>query len=80
MMRCDHCRRELGRHIHRYWRMRFCSSACVDDYRHQLDHETILKIRELDFAEVHDPQKPGGPAIMPRIKPWLGGFVWSLPR
>ena len=48
MMKCDHCRRELGHKIHRYWQMRFCSTACVDAYRRRLDDDTKLKISRLD--------------------------------
>ncbi len=47
-LRCDHCRRELGLHVHRYWHMRFCSLACVTPYQQRLAEETRMKIRRLD--------------------------------
>jgi hypothetical protein len=50
MIKCDHCRHELGHKIHRYWQMRFCSAACVEAYRHRLDDDTRLKISRLDVA------------------------------
>ncbi len=45
---CDHCRGELGRNAECYWRMRFCSTACMSEYQHRLSTETQLKILTLD--------------------------------
>ncbi len=47
-LRCDHCRGELGFRVHRYWHMRFCSSACVAAYQQRLAPETKWKILRLD--------------------------------
>ena len=47
MFRCDHCRRSLGLIVHRYWRMRFCSAACVERYKQRLQTETKAKISHL---------------------------------
>ena len=44
MFRCDHCRRSLGLIVHRYWRMRFCSAACVERYKQRLQTETKANI------------------------------------
>jgi hypothetical protein len=49
-MRCDHCRKPFGLIVHRFWRMRFCSTDCLAAYRRRLGEETIAKIRWLDFA------------------------------
>ncbi len=46
--RCDHCRRNLGLLVHRYWHMRFCSAACMHAYQHRLGEETKAKIFRLD--------------------------------
>jgi hypothetical protein len=54
--------------------MRFCSLACLDGYRHRLDDETRLKIRELDF-EAQNLRE--GQNLK---KPWLGGLIRSLPH
>jgi hypothetical protein len=48
-LRCDHCRRELGLNVQHYWRMRFCSSACMAVYQQRLTKETKEKIRRLDI-------------------------------
>jgi hypothetical protein len=45
---CDHCRGELRSCEHRYWRMRFCSAACVNAYRKRLATHTQQKIYKLD--------------------------------
>jgi hypothetical protein len=50
-LRCDHCRRELGRHPRRCWHMRFCSMACVTAYQRRLAEETRVKIRRLDVIK-----------------------------
>jgi hypothetical protein len=73
MMRCDHCRRQLDRDIHRYWQMRFCSPECLDSYRRRLGDGTRLKIRELD-VEAQNLRE--GQNLK---KPWLGGLIRSLP-
>jgi len=44
---CDFCRGKLGLMVHRYWHMRFCSSACAQGYEQRRD-ETRAKIRGLD--------------------------------
>jgi hypothetical protein len=41
------CRR-LGFDIQHYWRMRFCSSACLTDYQLRLAEKTKEKISRLD--------------------------------
>ena len=45
---CDYCRNELGRHPHLYWRMRFCSLACMSAYQQRLSPQTRQKILRLD--------------------------------
>jgi hypothetical protein len=47
-LRCDHCRRELGFGVHRYWRMQFCPSACMTAYQQRLAPETKAKICRRD--------------------------------
>ena len=49
--RCDHCRRPLGLMVHRYWRMRFCSAACLSAYQHRLHDATRQKIAEIRQAD-----------------------------
>jgi hypothetical protein len=49
-LRCDHCRNELGLDIHRYWRMQFCSGACMTAYQQRLAEITRIKIRNLDLS------------------------------
>ncbi len=49
-IRCDYCRRPVGRSAQRYWQMRFCSSGCVEAYQQRLDEGTKVKIRELALA------------------------------
>ena len=46
-LRCDHCREELGRGVHRYWHMQFCSAACMTAYQRRLAPETKVKISQL---------------------------------
>jgi hypothetical protein len=46
-LRCDHCRREFGASIERYWHMQFCSSACMTAYQQRLAPETKSKIYRL---------------------------------
>jgi hypothetical protein len=50
ILRCDHCREELGRlDIQRYCHMQFCSSACMAAYQQRLAPETKIKICRLDI-------------------------------
>jgi hypothetical protein len=53
-LRCDHCRRELGCGVHRYWGMQFCSSACMTAYQQRLAPETRVKISRLDVLPSED--------------------------
>jgi hypothetical protein len=46
-LRCDHCRGQLGVSVRRYWRMRFCCTACTSEYQQRLSRETQLKILTL---------------------------------
>ena len=51
---CDYCRDELGSFLHLYWRMRFCSLACMTAYQRRLSPQTREKIVMLepnDFFE-----------------------------
>ena len=50
-LRCDHCRRPLGIMVQRYWRMRFCSAACVQAYQHRLNDDTKQKIANIRHAD-----------------------------
>jgi hypothetical protein len=45
---CDHCRGRLKSSVHRYWRMRFCSAACMNAYQQRLSTHTQQKIYEID--------------------------------
>jgi hypothetical protein len=45
-VRCDYCRGKLGLMVHRYWHMRFCSSACAQGYEQRLD-EAKARMRRL---------------------------------
>jgi hypothetical protein len=49
ILRCDHCREELGLDIQRYCHMQFCSSACMAAYQQRLAPETKIKICQLDI-------------------------------
>ncbi len=49
-LRCDHCREELGLSVRRYWRMHFCSSACMTEYQRRLRPETKVKISQLEAS------------------------------
>jgi hypothetical protein len=49
ILRCDHCREELGLDIQRYCHMQFCSSACMAAYQQRLAPETKIKIYQLDI-------------------------------
>lgn len=59
-LRCDHCRRTLGLMVHRYWRMRFCSTACIAAYQRRLHDDTKQKI-----ADIRDPDS--GHREQPRL-------------
>jgi hypothetical protein len=72
MIKCDHCRSDLGRNVQRYWQMRFCSPACVEAYRGRLEDGTRTKIQQLDFVTAATPRKPD--------MPWLAGLIQRLPR
>jgi hypothetical protein len=65
-VRCDYCRGKLGLMVHRYWQMRFCSSACAQDYEQRLD-ETKARMRRLDYSADKDAAAmaglPGSPTI-----------------
>jgi hypothetical protein len=50
IVRCDHCREELGLGIHFYWHMQFCSSACMTAYQRRLAPETKVKISQLEAS------------------------------
>jgi hypothetical protein len=45
---CDHCRGKLRFGVHRYWRMRFCSAACMNAFQKRLSQDTQQKIYEID--------------------------------
>ena len=47
-IKCDYCRGSLGLNAHRYWRMRYCSAACVAAYQRRLNEGTVGKIRRLE--------------------------------
>jgi hypothetical protein len=49
-IRCDHCRGPFGLVVHRYFRMRFCSSNCLKTYQRRLDKLTRVKIERLDLS------------------------------
>lgn len=48
-MRCDHCRAPLGPKVHRYWQMRYCSTACASAYQGRVETATAEKIRCLEY-------------------------------
>jgi hypothetical protein len=51
---CDYCRNELGPSPHLYWRMRFCSLACMSAYQQRLfpqTREKILMLEPNDFFQ-----------------------------
>ena len=45
---CDNCRGKLSVRVHRYWRMRFCSAACMNEYQRRLSPDTRQKIYKID--------------------------------
>ena len=49
-IRCDHCRKPFGLVLHRYFRMRFCSSLRLKAYQQRLDKLTRVKIERLDLS------------------------------
>jgi hypothetical protein len=72
-LRCDHCRRELDFGVHRYWRMQFCSSACMTAYQQRLAPETKVKICRLDVPS--EDQISGSNLPQPHVSwPALWGF------
>jgi hypothetical protein len=64
-VRCDYCCGKLGLMVHRYWHMRFCSSACTQSYERRLD-ETKARMRRL-FGRGEDASaingRPGASAV-----------------
>ncbi len=48
LLSCDHCRGKLKSSVHHYWRMRFCSAACMSAYQQRLSTQTQRKIYEID--------------------------------
>ena len=51
---CDYCRNERGPSPHLYWRMRFCSLACMSAYQQRLfpqTREKILMLEPNDFFQ-----------------------------
>lgn len=58
-IRCDYCRGKFGLIVHRYWHMRFCSTACTQAYQQRLLDETKAKIRDLADAAVAKPAPLG---------------------
>ncbi len=49
-LRCDHCRGKLRFGGPCYWRMRFCSTACMSAYQQRLAPETQEKVVALDIS------------------------------
>ena len=75
-LRCDHCRGELGLGVHRYWRMQFCSAACMAAYQQRLAPETKVKICRLDVPS--EDQISGCNLPQPRVSwPTLWGFDFT---
>ena len=73
LLRCNHCRGELGLGIHRYWHMQFCSSTCMAAYQQRLAPETKEKICRLDVPS--EDQTSGSNLPQPRVSwPALWGF------
>ena len=73
MLRCDHCRQELGFGVNRYWGMQFCSAACMTAYQQRLAPETKVKICRLDVPS--DDQISGSNLPQPRVS-WP--VLWSF--
>lgn len=63
-VRCDYCRGKLGLLVHRYWHMRFCSSACAQGYEQQLD-ATKAKMRGLANDAAAMDGLPGSSPVSP---------------
>ena len=73
LLRCDHCRGELGLGVHRYWHMQFCSSTCMAAYQQRLAPETKEKICRFDVPS--EDQTSGSNLPQPRVSwPALWGF------
>src|SRR5262249_772148 len=47
---CSDEPRKLGRPLHHYWRMQFCSLPCVAAYQQRLSKHTIQKILHLESS------------------------------
>jgi hypothetical protein len=74
VLRCDHCRGELGLDVDRYRKMQFCSSACMTAYQRRLAPETIIKICRLDVLPSDD-QTGGSNFPLPLVS-WLA--LWGF--
>jgi len=72
-LRCDHCRGELGLGVHRYWRMQFCSAACMTAYQQRLAPETKVKICRFDVPS--EDQISGSNLPQPCVS-WLA--LWDF--
>ena len=48
-IKCDHCRKQIGLTVQRYWRMRFCSADCIRGYQDRLDEITLGKVLRLEI-------------------------------
>lgn len=68
---CDFCRGRLGLIAHRYWHMRFCSSACAQGYEQRRDG-TKAKIRGLDDSAGNDAANIDGLAGLAAASPVAG--------
>ena len=74
VLRCDHCRGELGLNVDRYRHMQFCSSVCMTAYQQRLAPETKMKICRLDVLPSDD-QTGGSNFSLPRVS-WLA--LWGF--
>lgn len=65
---CDYCRGKFGLMVHRYWHLRFCSSACAQGYERRLD-EIKARIRRLNYGSggktTAIESLPGSPTLGP---------------
>lgn len=73
-LRCDHCRKQLGLTVHRYWHMRFCSAVCMKSYQHRLGGDTRTKISRLDFVTRGNSRKFRGRLLDNVIRQFAGSF------
>ena len=70
ILRCDHCREQLGLSVHLYWHMQFCSSACMTAYQQRLGAETEAKIaRCVAFANLKESAARHRPLPLRRLNP-----------